>query len=211
MAEKIRISLKSLSRVDQGSWARATSSLQSPELPSQETLSHCVYMCVYMRVRSRRFRQHAHKSLLLSSGSAQPPSSPLRSLFDMRTSLIFSYYQEGNVVFPRLLVLTFCRMPSPGSASLSHLTLPSPPVISHFSSHKADFSLEFQLLLPALDCLLPIAKVILIVIQLKSLYFLMDTFFLPQGPSLLQASSHPSRPPRPPPPTKPDFQGLLAS
>lgn len=113
MAEKMRISLKSLSRVDQGSWARATSSLQSAELPSQETLSHCVYRRIYMRVRSRRFRQHAHKSLLLSSGSAQPPSSPLRSVFNMRTSLIFSYYQEGNVC-------CLCYWSSPSARAHTH-------------------------------------------------------------------------------------------
>lgn len=112
---------------------------------------------------------------------------------------------------PLLLVLTFCAHTHARTQdAFSGLSF---PFTSHSSLRTCHFSLfkpqsrlqsvEFQLLLPALDCLLPIAKVILSVIQLKSLYFLMDTFFLPQGPFLLQVSFHPSAPPPTPPPANP--------
>lgn len=75
------------------------------------------------------------------------------------------------------------------SAFISHRALSSlslfPLDLPFFKPQSGLQSVEFQFLLPVLDCLLPIAKVILSVIQLKLLYFLIDKFFLSLGPFFL--------------------------
>lgn len=85
-------------------------------------------------------------------------------------------------------------MTSPVSLHLTSRALPSSRSDSPFFKPQGRLhSAEFQLLLPASDCLLPTAKVILSVIQLKLLYFLIAGFLLSVVPSVVRRL-----PPQPP-------------
>lgn len=111
------------------------------------------------------------------------------------------------IALPELMILTFHKMTSLLSAFILHLALSSLTLfLLDFPFFKPLQAAGSPLLLPVSDCLLPIAKVILSVIQLKLLYFLIDIFFL----SSLSLPS-PSCPLPCSPPLNLGFQGLLSS
>lgn len=165
MAEKIGFSLRVLSRADQGGRARTRSSLQRPEHASQET-GPCR---LYTQVHSGCLHQHAPKSLCCiilrfntaSSLSREKCLSPENAPDGHPQPLVHTFHIS---LFTAQLSSP-SRPPHPDLVSLSRT--------SHSSSHNADSSLfRFS----PLTCLSPIAKVVLSVVQRKSLPLLRTRF-----------------------------------